>query len=42
MLTQFYKLSFSDGRRKMPVNCTNVTTGFPVAPGGTLNQVKCL
>jgi hypothetical protein len=38
-LTQFYKLSFSEGKRKMPVNSTEINTGFPIAPGGTLNQV---
>jgi hypothetical protein len=38
-LTQFYKLSFSEGKRKMPVNSTEINTGFPIVPGGTLNQV---
>ncbi|KAK4027723.1 hypothetical protein OUZ56_016770 [Daphnia magna] len=41
-LTQFYKLSFSEGKRKVPVNRMETHTGFPIAPGGTLNQTVML
>lgn len=36
---QYYKLSFTEGNRKVCVTCLQPTTGFPIAPGGTLNQV---
>lgn len=39
-LTQFYKLSFSEGRRKILINSIEINNGFPVTPGGTLNQVS--